>query len=270
VTAKTILVTGAAGGIGSSFARSANGYRLRLTDRRPEQLHHLSDLGEIAVADLTDLHAVKGLCRDMDTVVHLAANPEPDATWPSLLADNIVATYNVFTAAVSAGCKKVIFASSIHAVSGYLPARQVRSTDPVNPGTLYGVSKCFGEALGRYVAEQEGLTVVAIRFGAFRPREVAQDPDAISWLDTFISPEDANMLLMLAIEAPVAGFVLAHGSSANRFSRLDITDTREQLQYTPQDDLVAMHPALGPILSHSPPPHNLSDPTIRSGLRDDV
>ena len=50
---------------------------------------------------------------------------------------------------------------------------QVHADDPVNPGDLYGVSKCFGEALGRYMAEQENVSCIVLRIGAFQPRESA-------------------------------------------------------------------------------------------------
>ena len=86
----------------------------------------------------------------------MAGDPSPSATWESLLPTNIIGTYNIFVAAKAAGCRKVIYASSIHAVSGYPADVQVKTDEPVNPGDLYGVSKCFGEALGRYMAEQEG------------------------------------------------------------------------------------------------------------------
>ena len=46
---------------------------------------------------------------------------------------------------------------------------QVKTSEPGNPGDLYGVTKCFGEALGRYMAEQEDLWVIALRIGAFQP-----------------------------------------------------------------------------------------------------
>jgi uronate dehydrogenase len=64
-----------------------------------------------------------------------------------------VGLINVFGAAADAGCRRVVLASSIHAVSGYPAGYQIHADDPVNPGDLYGVSKCFGEAMGRMMAE---------------------------------------------------------------------------------------------------------------------
>jgi nucleoside-diphosphate-sugar epimerase len=48
-------------------------------------------------------------------------------------------TYNIFLAAKKSGVKRVIYASSIHAISGYSKDIQVKTTDPVNPGDLYGM-----------------------------------------------------------------------------------------------------------------------------------
>src|SRR5262249_39621390 len=80
-------------------------------------------------------------------VVHLAANPDPSASWESLLPDNFITTYNMFTAAQEAGCRRLIFASSIHAVWNYPREVVVKPDMPIWPENIYGVSKCFGEAL---------------------------------------------------------------------------------------------------------------------------
>src|SRR4029079_6238162 len=134
-------------------------------------------------------------CQGIDTVVHMAANPDASAVWASILQDNIVGTYNMFMDARAAGCRGVIYASSIHAVSGYPADVQVKTSEPVNPGDIYGVSKCFGEALGRYMAEQEGLSVIALRIGAFQPIEAPRQEGSIAMLDAFVSQRDLNQLI---------------------------------------------------------------------------
>src|SRR5205823_3551911 len=154
---------------GSYFAEhSHEKYELRLMVHHRDEVTRIEQFGEVVEGDLLDLEQMKKLCVGMDTVVHLAANPSATATWSQLLDANIIGAYNAFVAAKAAGCRRVIFASSIHAVSGYPADVQVKTTDPVNPGDLYGVSKCFGEALGRYMAEKEDLSVIALRIGAFQ------------------------------------------------------------------------------------------------------
>src|SRR5215212_592593 len=172
---RRVLVTGAAGNIGSYFAEhSHNRYDLRLMARNDGEAKEVRQYGEVVVGELDDLENLKGFCRGIDTVVHLAADPSPDAVWDSLLENNIVGAYHMMVAAKSAGCRRLIYASSIHAVSGYPADVQVKTVDPVNPGDLYGVTKCFGEAMGRYLAEQEGVSAICLRIGAFQPTENAR------------------------------------------------------------------------------------------------
>ncbi len=138
--ARRVLVTGAAGRIGSYVAAHApDRYDLHLMVQDAAQGEAIAAYGEVVVADLGDLDRLKDLCQGIDTVVHLAGDPSPDATWSSLLQTNIVGTYHTFVAAKAAGCRRVVYASSIHAVSGY-PAdvqvktrRSTRATSTASP-----------------------------------------------------------------------------------------------------------------------------------------
>jgi UDP-glucose 4-epimerase len=250
-------MTGAAGNIGSQFAAYAHDrYKLRLTDVSDEGLAEVAQYGETTAADLGDLDALKALCDGVDTVVHLAGNPDPSATWPSLLDTNITGTYHAMVAAKAAGCRRLVFASSIHAVGGYPPDVQVKTSEPVNPGDLYGVTKCFGEALGRYMAEQEGLSVLALRIGAF-----GNDGP----LDYYVSKRDLCRLIECAIEADDSlRWAILHGLSDNRFKRLDLSDTKALVGYDPQAD------AGDGRLDFEPDEANLSSPMQASGLRDSL
>ena len=235
VVRRRVLITGAAGRIGRSFAAFAHDrYRLRLLDRPGARFDGLDDLGEVVTCDVTDLDALMGACRDMDTVIHLAANPDPSATWAELMGPNVIGTYNVFAASKAAGCRRVVFASSIHAVMGYPSDQLVTTTDPVHPRDVYGVTKCFGEAMGRYMAEQEGISVVVLRLGAFLPPEVARDPSAASVADIYLAPEDLFQLLDRAVDAEGIRFGLFHATSDNSVKRLDLSDTRRVLGYEPR------------------------------------
>src|SRR5205814_3035224 len=120
------------------------------------------------------------------------ANPSPHTPWESALNDNIIGTYHVFAAAKAQNVRRVVYASSIHAVSGYPADVQVKPSDPVNPGDLYGVSKCFGEALARYMAEQEGLSTICLRIGARETTKSAKSDRGFNMFDAFISERDLN------------------------------------------------------------------------------
>ncbi len=273
---RLVLVTGAAGRIGSYFANHHDRERftLRLLVRvedAPESVQPLHALGEVVVGDIGDLAGLKRAFAGVHTVVHLAADPSPSATWGSLLSTNIAGTYNVFAAAKAQGVKKVIYASSIHAVSGYPTDTQVKTSEPVNPGDLYGVSKCFGEALGRYMAEQEGVDAICLRIGAFQPIEAARQPGRVAMMDAFVSNRDLHQLMEKCVLADHIRFAVFHGLSDNRFKRLDISDAKELVGYAPQDDFTRENPSLSPLnLARHAIGHNRSDPGYESGLREDL
>lgn len=272
---RKVLVTGAAGNIGSYFAQhSRDRYELRLMVRPGEEaddVEAIRSYGEIVEADVGDLETMKRVCAGIDTVLHLAANPSPSAVWSSLLQLNIVGTYNTFVAAKSAGCRRLIYASSIHAVSGYPADYQVHTNDPVNPGDLYGVTKCFGEALGRYMAEKEGLSCIALRIGAFQPRETARQPDRLDIADCFVSRRDLNQLIEKCIDVEELKFAVLHGLSNNRFKRLDITDARMLVGYDPIDDFTRENPRLAPLnLAEQVKSQSQADSGDKSGIREEI
>ncbi len=271
---RRVLVTGAAGNIGSYFAEhSHQKYELVLCDRELSKMKEagLDRLGQLIEVDITDLEALKPACAGVDTVLHLAANASPNATWETVRGLNIGGTYNAYVAAKSAGCRRVIYASSIHAVSGYPADVQVKTSEPVNPGDLYGVSKCFGEAMGRYMAEQEGVSVIALRIGAFQPVEKAQDASSLAMLDAFVSKRDLNQLIERCIDVENIRFAVLHGLSNNRFKRLDISDARELVGYAPQDDSTALNPLLKDLdLAGTLSTHSMQDEGEKSGLREQL
>jgi len=241
-----VLVTGAAGRIGSFFAEHARDkYALRLMVRGDEEgIDHIKPFGVVVEGDLGDLDRLKAVCAGIDTIVHMAGDPGPSALWQSLLETNIIGTYNVFAAAKTAGVRRVIYASSIHAVSGYPADVQVKTSEPVNPGDIYGVSKCFGEALCRYMAEKEGVSAIALRIGAFQPLESVRDEKGIGMLDSFVSQRDLDQLINRCVDVENVQFAVLHGLSDNRFKRLDISDARELVGYAPQDDSTEELPRL--------------------------
>lgn len=234
---RRVLVTGAAGRIGSAFWRETGGqYRFRLADREPGPLAEATRAGhEVVALDVADPAACRAACDGIDTVVHLAADPSPEADfYRSLLDNNVKGTYNVFRAAADRGCRRVVFASSVHAVVGYPVEVPVRPEWPVRPLNMYGVSKCFGEAVAACFAGA-GLSSIAVRIGAYDGPWVREGPTPDN-LTAYLSHRDLNHLLVRCIETPGIGFAIVHAISDNRRKRVDITSTRELLGYAPQDD----------------------------------
>src|SRR5437762_13720273 len=145
---RRVLITGSAGTIGVSLRRQLRGVyeELRLADIAPQSE---AAAGEVLfTTDIRDLGAVQAAMRSVDCVVHLAGVPHED-TWDRVRDLNIDGCYNVFEAARREGATRVVFASSNHAV-GYHRRVHVLDADTLpRPDTRYGVSKAFGEALGR-------------------------------------------------------------------------------------------------------------------------
>ncbi|MEZ4675592.1 MAG: NAD(P)-dependent oxidoreductase [Caldilineaceae bacterium] len=240
---KRVLLTGAAGRVGSAFRRYyGNVYSLRLVDRNEAQI---GDPGphEAIGANLADLDLCQQVCQGMDMVIHLAADPSTRADfYDSLLDNNIKAAYNLFRAAKDQGCQRVIFASSIQTIEGYPLDTQARPEMPPKPMNMYAAAKVFGEAMCHYFAYAEGLSCIAVRIGAFegnRDWQANTDPVDSRTLSAFVSERDLSHLFAQCLETPDLPFAIVHGVSDNRFKRMDLTSTRETVDYRPQDDAFA-------------------------------
>jgi nucleoside-diphosphate-sugar epimerase len=237
VPRRLVLLTGAAGRIGTAF-RMATGerFRFRLADvvagglaDTPGEAH------EILALDITDAAACRAACAGVDAVVHLAADPSPEAGFEtSLAANNVAGTLNVVSAARDAGCRRVVFASSGQTVMGYPPGTVVSEEMPVWPVNLYGASKCWGEALCAMFATGR-LSCVAVRIGAYDSpwlREHGTPGDRAA----YVSARDLNALLVRCVEAEIDGHAIVFGVSDNHPNRFDLRGTRMLLGYAPQDD----------------------------------
>jgi len=237
---RKVLVTGAAGGVGSAFAEYAKDrYELRLLDKADgRRLEAIEAFGEVVVCDLTDLEGLKKACEGIDTVVHLGADPRTFATWESLLPNNIVGTYNMFEAARSQGCRRVIFASTMQTVSWHPWTLQVRPDDPVNPGNLYGATKCWGEALCR-VHANNGMSSIAIRIAAFQTLESIKSEHCDAPLWAFVSHRDLAQLISCCVDDLTLQFGIFYGLSNNEFNKGDLSESRRILGYKPLDDVFA-------------------------------
>lgn len=268
---RKVLVTGAAGRIGRHFAEHASSkYDLKLMIRPGEDKSRIEAYGEVVECGLADLDGLKRISDGIDTIVHLAAEPSAFAPWSSLLPNNVIGTYNVFVAAKAMGCRRVVYASSIHAVSGYPSDVQVKSSDPANPGDLYGVTKVFGEAMGRYMAHQEGVSCIVIRIGAVASMEWASHQRSLFLMDTFLSYNDLQQLLERSVDDDRIEFAILHGVSDNRFKRMDISTTRTILGYEPKDDLARENPQLRDLELHRRVSHHSRVDAYPSGIRHDI
>ncbi|MDQ3506210.1 MAG: NAD(P)-dependent oxidoreductase [Actinomycetota bacterium] len=225
---RRVVMTGAAGLIGTTVTP--------YLDQRWDL--HLTDLksGRATGLDITDGDACRAAFADADAVIHLAADPNPDASWEALLAPNVVGAYQVAQAARDCGVRRLVLASSLQAMLGYPEHMQVRAEDPPRPANLYGATKAWIEALGAWVANTSSTSVVALRIGYFAVRPPAGDGTTPRDLAAWLSPRDCSELLRAAVEAEVAGFVVANGVSANRYRKAEPGDSSGRLGYRPSDD----------------------------------
>lgn len=234
---RDVVVTGAAGRIGT-YLRTADGglrsrgWRLRLVDADvPDDPAPAADEPFTAV-DLTDEEAIDRLVPVLagaDGVVHLAGIPSED-TWTRVRRANVDGTYRVLEAARRAGVRRVVLASSNHAVGYYPTDREAPVDGPARPDSFYGVSKAAAEALGSLYADKYGVEVVSLRIGLCADR-----PATTFDLGIWLSPGDAVRLADAALRGPVDGPVVAYGVSANTRAWWDLSSARA-LGYRPEDD----------------------------------
>ncbi|MFF1285160.1 NAD-dependent epimerase/dehydratase family protein [Streptomyces sp. NPDC058299] len=227
---RTLLLTGAAGGLGT-LMRSLlpeYGYTLRLFDVRP-----VEDAPDAITADLTDTEALREAVRGVDAVLHLAGI-SLEASFEKILRSNIEGTYNLYEAARQEGVRRIVFASSNHAV-GFTPAPRageplIPVATPRRPDTFYGLSKCFGEDLAQLYWDKHGLETVSVRIGSCFP-----EPTSVRMLSVWMSPADGARLFHAALTAEDVGHTVVYGSSANTRLWWDLGSARA-LGYEPRDD----------------------------------
>src|SRR5437879_9091608 len=161
-----ILMTGAAAGIGASLRKLLRPFD---PDLVRSDLKAPADLGPnetFKAADLADLAQVEAICEGVDGILHFGGY-SVEGPWDGILQANIIGGYNLFEAARKKGVKRVVFASSNHAVGFYPRHHRIGTDVTARPDGRYGVSKVFGEAVGELYADKNGLGVMCLRIGNF-------------------------------------------------------------------------------------------------------
>jgi uronate dehydrogenase len=225
-----VLITGAAGRIGGALRRGL-AHELRLTD-----VVEPADLAageEFVAADLNDAEAIDAAVAGVDAVVHLGAVPD-EAPFAQIAGPNLHGTFHVFDACRRHGARRIVYASSNHATGMYPVGEPLDETYVPRPDGLYGVSKVYGEALGRMYVERFGLEVVALRIGSFRER-----PEERRELATWLSHADCVRLVDAALTAPDVGFTIVYGVSANTRAWWPLSGAARRIGYEPRDDAEA-------------------------------
>ncbi|MEZ5091514.1 NAD-dependent epimerase/dehydratase family protein [Nocardioides sp.] len=225
-----VLVTGAAGSLGRTVTvgLADRGHEVVGLDLLPEPEGFEGGWHAVDCAD-ADAVAAVFTAQPLDAVVHLAGNPD-ESSLPEALTSHVVSTAALLDAMVDQGVRRLVYASSNHAVGGVPRVDTVDAATLPRPDTFYGVAKVAAEALLRLYADRYGFDTVACRIGSFRSQ-----PESVRELATWLSPDDAVRMVEAALTAPAPGFAVLYGVSANARGWWDLEPGRG-LGYDPLDD----------------------------------
>jgi uronate dehydrogenase len=202
-----VLLTGASGRLGTHLRQwfAAHGRGFVATD-----IIQPGDGTCVEIVDLADREALdRVMADDISAVVHFGGMAK-ESVWQTVLDANIIGTYNVFEAARKAGVGRVIYASSYHVVGMYPSGEVPLGVDaPVRPDTLYGLSKVFGENVGRLYADKFGVGCLAIRICA------ANSPNNGRDCRLWCHRDDLARLVDAGLDAPDLGYKTVFAISDN-------------------------------------------------------
>jgi nucleoside-diphosphate-sugar epimerase len=248
---KRVLITGAAGRIALMVREALEpDYEVVGIDIRSSEAHP-----DDAVADMTDLDAIRPLFVGMDIVVDFANNPAGDLSWEAAYHNNILATFNSLRAAQAAGVRRYVYTSSNRATEEYqqdypysaickgeyegidvATFPRLTTSMPVRPNGPYGIAKAAAEAACRYFADKHGMSVICLRLGTMG-REGAGPRDQRQFA-TMLTPRDVKHLYQCAVAAPdELRFGIFYAVSDNKWNFWDISDARKLIGYAPRDNM---------------------------------
>lgn len=225
-----VLITGAAGSIGRVLATglAKRGYAVRGLDLRPDP-----GAVDLVIGDCADLPTVTRALAGVDAVVHLAGIPS-ETDLPTALHSHVVITATVLEAMRAGGVRRLVYASSNHAVGWHgateHAAAPLGAEVRPRPDTFYGVGKAAAEALISLYVDRYGLSAACLRIGSFLER-----PTSRRHLATWLSHGDAVRLVDACLSAPELSYQVLYGISANSRGWWDLAPARE-LGYWPADD----------------------------------
>jgi UDP-glucose 4-epimerase len=282
-----VLVTGGAGVVGSHIvdraveagAREVIVYD-RLTRGRLENLRPAFDTGVVSFieGDIRDAGSVADAMRGVDVVFHQAAIRITQCAEEPRLALEVMAdgTFNILDAAVTAGVRKVVAASSaaVYGAADMFPTPETHHT--YRNTTLYGAIKTFNEALLRSFHDMYGLDYVALRyFNVYGPRMDIHGQHTevlVRWMDRivggqpplilgdgtqtmdFVYVDDVAHANVLAATADVTDEVFNVGTGVE----VSLTELARALLRVMGSGL---EPEYGPERNVNPVPRRLADPT---------
>ena len=241
-----VLITGMNGLIGGILRNrleSEGGYNLTALQR--------SKLAgaKYFQGDIANINSIRPAFVGQDVVVHLAAHLG-DTEWEGHLQSNIIGTYNVFEAARLEGVKRVVFASSGRAASGFERMKpysdlisgnysevpddfQKITGQMVRPEGLYGAVKAWGEGLACHFSDAYNMSMICVRIGLVKPIDRPTDTRSKS---VHVSHRDIGRFFQKCIDAPKnIKYEILFATSKNKWSYRNITDAKNLIGFEPLD-----------------------------------
>jgi uronate dehydrogenase len=227
--AKPVLLTGASGALGRVLAKSlsAEGWILRLTDIVP-----FSDPvpagAAFTKADLGDGVTILRLAEGCQAIIHLGG-VSVERPFEEILGPNLRGLFHIYEAARREGAR-VIFASSNHSIGFHERTETLGADTQFQPDGFYGLSKAYGELMGRLYWFKHGVESVNIRIGS-----CFAEPVNARMLATWLSYPDLTRLMTRCVVTEKTGCCVVWGASNNKRMTWWRSDAREALGWAPQD-----------------------------------
>jgi uronate dehydrogenase len=229
IPGKPVLLTGASGMLGRVLAPAlaAQGWSLRLTDRVafPGPVPAGASFTQL---DLTDGPALLRLAEGCGTILHFGGI-SVEHPFETVIGPNIRGLYHAFEAARREGAR-MVFASSNHVVGFHERGETLDHDCHARPDGYYGLSKAYGELMGRLYWDKHGVECVSLRIGS-----CTAEPIDDRMLSTWLSLGDLTRLVERSTLAPATGCIVVWGVSKNRRMTWWRKDAREMLGWAPED-----------------------------------
>ena len=227
--AKPVLITGASGNLGRTLTKwlAAEGWSLRLTDIVP--FPEAVPSGTVFTkADLSDGMTISRLAEGCCAIVHLGG-VSVERPFEEVLGPNIRGLYHIYEAARREKAR-VVFASSNHSVGFHERSETIAADTQLQPDGYYGLSKAYGELMGRMYWYKHGVESVFLRIGSCFP-----EPRNARMLATWLSYPDFSRLVVRCVAAEKVGCSVIWGASNNQRMTWWKDDAREKIGWQPQD-----------------------------------
>ena len=227
--AKPVLITGASGKLGRVLTKAlaAEGWSLRLTDIAPFP-DPLPAGATFTTADLGDGVTILRLAEGCGAIVHLGG-VSVERPFEEVLGPNIRGLYHIYEAARREGAR-VIFASSNHSVGFHERTESLGADTQFLPDGFYGLSKAYGELMGRLYWDKHGVESVFLRIGSCYP-----EPINNRMLSTWLSYPDFARLVVRCVVTETVGCSVIWGASDNARMTWWRDDARAVVGWAPGD-----------------------------------